>query len=102
MDGHKTTELLLDILDHPGRSRRHNCDARGMRGVVALGNGETFDVVTAAGEQTDGAGEYTGRVVDENGDGMALNGNLLLNDYPARLTKASYPRPRGALSLLRL
>src|SRR6185437_3428251 len=74
MDRHEARELRLDLLDDHRRARGHDRDARARIAVVDLGHSQAFDVVAAAGEQSDDPGQYAGLVVDEHGDGMLLDG----------------------------
>jgi hypothetical protein len=48
-------------------------DAARVALVVRLGHGEALDVVAAAREEADHAGEHAGLVVDEDGEGVALH-----------------------------
>ncbi len=72
MDRHQPLELMLDLLDHHGRTRGDDGDAREMRLVLGLRHGERVDIVAAAGEQADDAGKHAGLVVDEHGHGVPL------------------------------
>src|SRR4029077_1830328 len=71
---HEAPQLRLDLLDDHGRAGGHHGDAREALLAVDLGYGEALDVVAAAGEQADHAGEYAGLVVHEHGDGVLLDG----------------------------
>ncbi|CAA7626911.1 conserved hypothetical protein [Magnetospirillum sp. UT-4] len=68
---HQAAQLVLDLLDDHAGAAGHDGDARQLFGGIDLGHGQAFDVVAAAREQPDDAGEHAGLVVDEDGDGVA-------------------------------
>src|SRR5690606_23221594 len=65
MDGHDALQLRLDLLEHDRRSSRDNRDAREMRFMLGLRNRQTFDIVAAAGKQTDDPGKDARFITDE-------------------------------------
>ena len=56
-NGDDTTQLRLDLLDHLRRTGGDDGDTAQMPGVIDLGHGEAFDVVTTAREQPDHTGQ---------------------------------------------
>ena len=72
VDRHQLVEQRLDLLDHLLGAAGHDVDAREMLDVVDLGYGQAVDVVAAAREQADHAGEHARLVVDQHGDRVAL------------------------------
>ena len=75
----EASELRFDLLDHGGRSRGHNRNARGMRRPVGFRDGEAFDVIAAAGEQTDDARQHAGLIVDRDHDGVGFDVRVFLD-----------------------
>ncbi len=74
VDRHQAVELRLDLLDHHLGARRHDVDAAAAALVVDRRHGQAVDVVAAAGEQPDDAGEHAGLVLDQDGDGCGTIG----------------------------
>src|SRR5689334_3290992 len=73
MDRDEALELALDLLQHHRRAAGDDGDARDVRLVLGLRHGEGFDVVAAAGEQADDAGEDSRLVVDDDREGVSLD-----------------------------
>ena len=79
MDRDQAAQLRLDLLDHGRRSGSHYRNARGMRRAVGFGDREAFDVVAAAGEQPDHAGQHARLIVDRDHDGMGFDARVFLD-----------------------
>ena len=69
---------MLDLLDHHRRPRGDNGDAGEMFLALGLGDGEAFDVVTAAGEQPDHARQHAGLVLHQHRERVRLVGVMTL------------------------
>ena len=76
MHRNHAVELVLDLLDHRRCAAGHDGDARDVLFMLRLGDGERLDVVAAAREQADDAGEHAGLVVDDDGEGVGLDQRL--------------------------
>ena len=63
---HHAVELVLDLLDHHRRARGDDGDAGEMFLALGFGNGEAFDIVTAAGKQPDHAREHARLVLHQH------------------------------------
>src|ERR1700737_905010 len=91
-------QLRLDLLDDHSRSRGHDGDPRQAVAAIDLGDGQALDIVAAPGKQPDHTRQDARLVVDENGNGMALElGHVqCLKREPCPPPRpASWPRPRG-------
>src|SRR6185437_5292118 len=66
MDRNQPLELMTDLLDDLRRARSDDGDAREMRRVRDLGDGQALDVVAAPREHADDACEHPRLVVDQH------------------------------------
>src|SRR5262249_19349668 len=66
MHGHKSVELVLDLLDHHRRARRNDRDQRQVLPVLGFRNRQGLDVVSATSEQTDNARQHARLVIDQH------------------------------------
>jgi hypothetical protein len=65
-------KLRLDLVDHGWRAAGDDGDARAVAGVVDLGHGQAVDVVAAAREKPDDAGQHARLVFDDHRQGVAF------------------------------
>src|SRR4029077_2738086 len=84
---HEARELRLDLLDNHPRAGGDDGDPRQVRGLVDLGDRQALDIVAASGKQPDHARQDAGLVIDQNGDGMALDiGHAYTSTMPSSET----------------
>lgn len=74
VDRDEAVELGFDLVDHQFGAGGDDGDAAFAAVVFDRGDGEAVDIVAAAGEQADDAGEDAGFVFDEHGDGSRAEG----------------------------
>ena len=70
--GNEPLELVADLLDGLARARGHDGNAGQVLGMRHFGNRETLDIVAAAREQADHAGQDAGLVVDQHRERVGL------------------------------
>ena len=84
MDRHQAVELVLDLREHHRRAGGDDGDPRQVLGVLGLRDREAVDVVAAAGEEADDAGEHARLVVDDHRERVALGAVVPLLDEIGR------------------
>src|SRR5690606_23620823 len=80
MNRHDALELVLDLLDHIGRTMRDDGDAGQVLLVLGLGDREAFDIVAASEEKANDPGKSARLFVYQHGKRAHFDARGILGD----------------------